>query len=141
MVFTRVIHFKYQKGMVMMIPEIIPAKMFLVHFTGILEITAGIGLMIPALRENTAFLLLLFFIVLFLANINSSKNHIHLFKADFTGPEMAYLYKERLPMQIMPIAWIWFFGIYFGSYQRRNTFNFLLLLFQLRRPEYVSRFA
>lgn len=114
MVFTGFAHFKYQKGMVMMIPEIFPAKMFLVYFTGILEIAAGIGLMIPALREITAILLILFFIVIFFANINSSKKHINLFKADFTGPGMAYLYKERLPMQIILIAWTWFFGIYLG---------------------------
>lgn len=114
MIFTGFAHFKYQKGMAMMIPEIFPAKMFLVYFTGILEIAAGIGLMIPALREITAILLILFFIVIFFANINSSKKHINLFKADFTGPGMDYLYKERLPMQIILIAWTWFFGIYLG---------------------------
>lgn len=114
MVFTGFAHFKFQKGMAMMIPEIFPAKMFLVYFTGILEIAAGIGLIIPALREITAIFLILFFIVIFFANINSSKKHINLFKADFTGPGMAYLYKERLPMQIILIAWTWFFGIYLG---------------------------
>lgn len=112
MIFTGFAHFKYQKGMAMMIPEIFPAKMFLVYFTGILEIAAGIGLMISALREITAILLILFFIVIFFANINSSKKHINLFKADFTGPGMGYLYKERLPMQVILIAWTWFFGIY-----------------------------
>lgn len=114
MIFTGFAHFKYQEGMAMMIPEIFPVKMFLVYFTGILEIAAGIGLMIPALREITAILLILFFIVIFFANINSSKKHINLFKADFTGPGMDYLYKERLPMQIILIAWTWFFGIYLG---------------------------
>lgn len=114
MIFTGFAHFKYQKGMAMMIPEIFPAKMFLVYFTGILEIAAGIGLIIPALREITAILLILFFIVIFFANINSSKKHINLFKADFTGLGMDYLYKERLPMQIILIAWTWFFGIYLG---------------------------
>lgn len=113
-VFTGFAHFKYQKGMAMIIPEIFPAKMFLVYFTGILEIAAGIGLMIPSIREITALLLILFLIIIFFANINSSKKHINLFKADFTGPGMAYLYKERLPMQIILIAWTWFFGIYLG---------------------------
>jgi uncharacterized membrane protein len=41
-------HFKFQKGMAMMIPDFIPAKMFWVYFTGFLEIAAGIGLMIPS---------------------------------------------------------------------------------------------
>lgn len=111
-VFTGFAHFKYQKGMAMMIPEFFPAKMFLVYLTGILEIAAGFGLMIPATREITAILLILFFFIVFFANINSSKKHINLFKADFTGPGLDYLFKERLPMQIILIAWTWFFGIY-----------------------------
>ena len=111
-IFTGFAHFKYQKGMAMMIPTIFPAKIFLVYLTGILEIAAGIGLMFPATRELTALLLILFFVIIFFANINSSKKHINLFKADFTGPGMEYLYKERLPMQVILIAWTWFFGIY-----------------------------
>lgn len=111
-IFTGFAHFKYQKGMAMMIPTIFPAKTFLVYLTGILEIGAGIGLMFPATRELTALLLILFFVIIFFANINSSKKRINLFKADFTGPGMAYLYRERLPMQVILISWTWFFGIY-----------------------------
>ena len=111
-IFTGLAHFKYQKGMALMIPDLFPAKMFLVYFTGVLEIAAGIGLMIPALREITAVLLILFFVLIFFANINSSKKHVNLFKADFTGPGLGYLYRERLPMQVILIAWTWFFGIY-----------------------------
>ena len=111
-IFTGLAHFKYQRGMAMMIPDFFPAKMSLVYLTGILEIAAGVGLMIPALREITAILLILFFVIIFFANIHSSKKNINLFKADFTGPGLGYLYKERLPMQIILIAWTWFFGIY-----------------------------
>lgn len=111
-IFTGFAHFKFQKGMVLMIPDFIPAKIFWVYFTGIIEIAAGIGLMIPSIREITAILLLIFFVLVFVANINSSKKKINLFKADFTGPGMDYLYKERLPMQIILIVWTWYFGIY-----------------------------
>jgi len=111
-IFTGFSHFKFQKGMVMMIPEFIPAKLFWVYFTGIIEIAAGIGLMIPTIRELTAVLLIIFYILIFIANINSSKKNINIFKADFTGPGMSYLYKERIPMQIILIAWTWYFGIY-----------------------------
>lgn len=95
-----------------MIPDFIPAKMFWVYFTGIIEIGAGIGLMFPSTREITAVLLIIFLILVFIANINSSKKKVNLFKADYSGPGMNYLYKERLPMQIILIAWTWFFGIY-----------------------------
>lgn len=111
-IFTGLAHFKFQKGMAMMIPDFIPAKMFLVYFTGILEIAAGIGLLIPELRKLTAILLIIFLLIVFIANINSSNKNINLFKADFSGPGMNYLYKERIPMQILLIAWTWFFGVY-----------------------------
>jgi uncharacterized membrane protein len=112
MVFVGFSHFKFQKGMAMMIPDFIPAKMFWVYATGIIEIAAGIGLMIPSIRELTAISLIVFFVLVFIANINSSKKNINIFKADFTGPGMDYLYKQRIPMQIILIVWTWYFGIY-----------------------------
>lgn len=111
-IFTGFSHFKFQKGMAMMIPDVIPARMFWVYFTGILEIAAGIGLMIPAIREITAILLIIFYVLVFMANINSSKKKINIFKADYTGPGMKYLYTQRIPMQIILIVWTWYFGIY-----------------------------
>jgi uncharacterized membrane protein len=111
-IFTGLAHFKFQKGMVLMIPDFIPAKLFWVYFTGILEIAAGIGLMIPSIREITAILLITFYILVFAANVNSSKKNVNIFKGDYSGPGMAYLYKERIPMQIILIAWTWYFGIY-----------------------------
>ena len=111
-IFTGFSHFKFQKGMALMIPDFIPYKMFWVYFTGVLEIASGIGLMLPQLREITAILLIVFYIVVFIANINSSKKRINIFKADHTGPGMKYLYKERIPMQIILIVWTWYFGIY-----------------------------
>lgn len=111
-IFTGLAHFKFQKGMAMMIPDFIPGKLFWVYFTGIIEIAAGIGLMIPSIRELTAVLLLIFYVLVFIANIQSSKKKINIFKGDYTGPGMGYLYKERIPMQVILLAWTWYFGIY-----------------------------
>lgn len=111
-IFTGFSHFKFQQGMAMMIPDFIPAKMFWVYSTGLLEIAAGIGLMIPSIREITAILLIIFYVLVFIANINSSQKNINIFKADYTGPGMQYLYTQRIPMQIILIAWTWYFGIY-----------------------------
>ena len=111
-IFTGLAHFKFQKGMAMMIPDFIPAKMFWVYATGIIEIAAGIGLMIPSLRETTAIWLIIFYVLVFIANINSSRKRINIFKADYTGPGMKYLYMQRIPMQIILIVWTWYFGIY-----------------------------
>ncbi|NIF04718.1 hypothetical protein F3J23_04615 [Chryseobacterium sp. Tr-659] len=111
-IFTGFSHFKFQKGMAMMIPDFIPGKMFWVYFTGVLEIAAGIGLMIPSFREITAVLLIVFYVLVFIANINSSRKKINIFKADYTGPGMRYLYFQRIPMQIILIVWTWYFGIH-----------------------------
>jgi len=111
-IFTGLAHFKFQKGMALMIPAFIPAKLFWVYFTGILEIAAGIGLMIHSIREITAILLIVFYILIFAANINSAKKNVNIFKGDYSGPGKDYLYKERIPMQIILIAWTWYFGIY-----------------------------
>ncbi|KMQ68908.1 membrane protein [Chryseobacterium sp. FH2] len=111
-IFTGFSHFKFQKGMAMMIPDFIPAKLFWVYFTGIIEIAAGIGLMFPSIREMTAILLIIFYVLIFIANINSSQKKVNIFKGDYSGPGMGYLYKERLPMQVILIAWTWYFGIY-----------------------------
>ncbi|WP_027388219.1 DoxX family protein [Chryseobacterium gregarium] len=111
-IFTGFSHFKFQKGMAMMIPDFIPGKLFWVYFTGIIEIAAGIGLMIPSIRQLTAVLLIIFYVLVFVANIQSSKKKINIFKADDTGPGMDYLYKERIPMQVILIVWTWYFGLY-----------------------------
>jgi uncharacterized membrane protein len=94
-IFTGFSHFKFQKGMALMIPDFIPYKMFWVYFTGVLEIAAGIGLMIPQLRKITAILLIVFYVVVFIANINSSKKRINIFKADYTGPGMKYFIRKE----------------------------------------------
>jgi uncharacterized membrane protein len=82
--------------MAMMIPDFIPAKMFWVYCTGFWKLL-GIGLMIPCIREMTAILLIIFYILVFIANINSSRKNINIFKADYTGPGMnTFIHKEFL---------------------------------------------
>ena len=76
LLFTAIGHFKLTKGMTMMMPDIIPFKKELVYFTGIVEIAAAIGLLIPRLQEITAWLLIVFFIVILPANINAALRHI-----------------------------------------------------------------
>lgn len=115
MAFTGLAHFRFQKGMAMMIPDFIPWKMFWVYATGIIEILLAIGLMIPEIRQTSAVLLILFLIIVFTANIHSSQKRVNLFKADNSGPGMAYLFRQRLPMQLILIAWTWFFGIYLAQ--------------------------
>lgn len=102
--FTAVGHFVFTKGMAMMVPSIMPLKVQIIYLTGVLEILLGIGLMIPKYREYTAWILIVFFIVLLPANIKAAVNHIDYQKATFEGNGLNYLW-FRIPLQLLFIFW------------------------------------
>jgi uncharacterized membrane protein len=110
LVFTAVAHFVFTKGMAMMLPEFIPYKTRIVYLTGIIEIAAAIGLFIPNLRVLTAWLLIVFFILILPANIYASIKHVDYQKATFDGNGLAYLW-FRIPLQIFFIVWIYLCSI------------------------------
>jgi uncharacterized membrane protein len=60
LLFTAIGHFAFKKGMAMMLPNFIPFKVQVVLVTGLIEIAAAVGLLIPSLRETTAILLITF---------------------------------------------------------------------------------
>lgn len=110
LLFTAIGHFLYTKGMVLMIPAFIPFKKELVYFTGMIEIAAAIGLLIPALRYLTAVLLIIFFILILSANINAAIHKVDYQKATVAGPGIRYLW-FRIPLQFFFIAWVAYFGL------------------------------
>ncbi|MFT4031910.1 MAG: DoxX family protein [Siphonobacter sp.] len=109
LLFTAIGHFAFSKGMVMMIPAIIPYKKQLVWFTGILEILAAIGLLIPDTRHQTAGALLIFFILILPANIYAAQHHIDYQKGTKDGDGLNYLW-FRVPLQLFFIGWVWYFS-------------------------------
>ena len=60
LLFTALGHFRFPKGMAMMIPKIIPYKTELVYLTGFVEIAAGAGLLFPQFRYFTGVFLVAF---------------------------------------------------------------------------------
>jgi uncharacterized membrane protein len=110
LLFTSMAHFAFTKGMAMMIPNFIPFKKELVYLTGIIEIAAATGLLIPHFRILTAWWLILFFVVLLPANINAAIRHIDYQKGTFTGAGTNYLW-FRVPLQILFILWVYFAAI------------------------------
>ena len=104
LLFTSVGHFAYTRGMAMMMPQFIPFKTQLVYFTGVLEILAAIGLHIPRLRMLTAWLLILFFVLLLPSNINAAIRHVDYQKGTLDGKGTNYLW-FRVPLQVLFIAW------------------------------------
>lgn len=110
LVFTGVSHFLYPDGMALMLPEFIPFKKEVIFLTGVIEIAAAAGLLIPRFRKITAWLLIIFFISILPANIHAAINHVNLRTATFDGSGLNYLW-FRVPLQIFFIAWVYYFGI------------------------------
>ncbi len=110
LVFTSIAHFAFTKGMEMMIPDFVPFKKMTVYLTGIIEVCAAVGLLIPGSRVLTAWLLILFFVLLLPANINAAVKHIDYQKGTNDGAGLTYLW-FRVPLQILFILWTYFCAI------------------------------
>ncbi|HET6766933.1 MAG TPA: hypothetical protein VFH08_06035 [Chitinophagaceae bacterium] len=110
LIFTGISHFLFPEGMALMLPGFIPFKKGVIYFTGVIEIAAAAGLLIPRFRKMTAWLLIIFFIAILPANIHAAIHHVNLRTASFDGSGLNYLW-FRVPLQIFFIAWVYYFGI------------------------------
>lgn len=109
--FTAIGHLRFPRGMLMMMPGIVPFKKELVLITGFIEIAAAIGLMFPSMRHTTSVLLIIFFICILPANIHAAIKKIDYEKGTYDGKGINYLW-FRIPLQLFFILWVWYFGIY-----------------------------
>lgn len=110
LVFSAIGHFAFTKGMSLMIPEFIPFKTEIVYLTGIIEIVLAIGLFFPNYRILTAWLLIIFLILVLPANIYASIKQVDYQKATFDGNGLTYLW-FRIPLQILFIIWTYLSSI------------------------------
>ncbi len=110
LVFTAIAHFAFTKGMEMMLPTFIPYKTEVVYLTGIIELAAAIGILIPSFRAIIALLLIVFFFLILPVNIYAAIKHIDYQKATFNGSGLNYLW-FRIPLQILFILWTYIFAI------------------------------
>jgi len=108
--FTAIGHFAFTMGMTMMIPEIVPYKKQVVYLTGLFEIFAAIGLLIPNIYRLTSWSLIIFFILILPANINAALKKVDFQKKTNTGNGVSYLL-FRVPLQIVFILWTYYSGI------------------------------
>lgn len=95
-------HFVNAAGFVRIMPKLLPRAWDypLVYFTGVCELAATAGLLIPPLRLRriTGWALVAFFIAVFPANIQAALD-----PSRMDAPAWATL--ARLPFQILLIAW------------------------------------
>ncbi len=111
LLFTAVGHFVYTRGMEMMLPSVIPLKSTVVYLTGIIEIAAAVGLLVPSVQQVTATLLILFFILILPCNIYAAVKKVDYQKANLNGHGTGYLW-FRVPLQFLFIGWVYFFNFY-----------------------------
>ena len=111
LIFTAIGHFIYTNGMQMMFPEGFPLKIFLVYLTGIVEIAAAIGLIIPNTQLLTSYWLIAFFILVLPVNIQAAIKRVDYQKGIYKGPGKSYLW-FRIPLQVFFIAWVYYCNIF-----------------------------
>lgn len=109
---TGISHFTSKETMVEMMPEAMPAKRELVYFTGVCELLAVPGLLWTKTARLTSVMLIIFFVAILPANIVGSLKQVQLGGME-NGP-MYLLF--RIPLQLLFIVWIWYFGVRKQSY-------------------------
>lgn len=104
---TAVAHFVFTKGMVLILPDFIPGKIAVVYLTGVLEAMASVGILISKYQKTVGWLLIVFFVVIFSANIYATLKHVNMESATFNGDGPFYLW-YRVPLQVFFVAWVYF---------------------------------
>lgn len=108
LLFTAIGHFAFTPGMALMLPGWLPAKKFWVWATGVFELLAAGGLLLPAFQMETALVLAAFFVLVLPANIIAAIKHVDYQRATLDGPGPRYLW-FRVPLQLFFIAWTLYF--------------------------------
>lgn len=106
LVATGIAHFVYTKGMAMMLHDFIPFKTGIIYATGVIELLAAVGLLIPKYKKLTGWLLILFFVLILPANIYSAVKQVNMETAAYDGDGADYLW-YRIPLQIFFIVWVY----------------------------------
>ena len=106
--FTAIGHFKFLKGMTLMVPKAIPFKKQLVQLTGFAEIAIGLALLFPSARAIAGILLIILLVLMLPANIKAALARIDYEKGTYSGKGPGYLW-FRIPLQLFFIAWAYFF--------------------------------
>jgi uncharacterized membrane protein len=110
LLFTALGHFLFPKGMALMVPAMFPFKEGIIYLTGLIEVGAAIGILIPWSRVTIGWLLIVFFVLTLPANINAAAKRLNYQKGTYDGSGLAYLW-FRVPLQVLFILWTYFSAI------------------------------
>lgn len=110
LLFTGIAHFTKTKEMALMLPKTIPFRHFIILLTGVFEIAAAVGLLIPTTIIVTGWSLILFFITILPANIYAALTTEGGKRTEFAGQGLKYLW-FRIPLQLFFMLWTFVFVI------------------------------
>ncbi len=111
LVFTAIGHFVFTEGMSAMLPDFFPKKKELVLITGLMEIALGVGLVLPQYKYVSAWMLIVFFVLLLPVNIRAAIEHINYQTGELNGHGISYLW-FRVPLQLFFVLWVYFSTIF-----------------------------
>lgn len=100
-------HFFKTDAMVQSMPDMLPYKVGLVYFTGVVELLAAAGLLFDRTAKFTSILLIIFFICILPANIIGSLKNVELGGME-NGPMYLWF---RISLQVLFIGWAYYFGV------------------------------
>ncbi|MFW6067607.1 MAG: DoxX family protein [Myxococcota bacterium] len=98
-------HFLRPEPFVEIVPPFLPAPLTLVYVSGACEILGGLGVLYPATRRIAAWGLIALYVAVFPANIYMAVENVPI--GGVQPPPWALW--ARLPLQLVFIAWAWWF--------------------------------
>ena len=102
-IFIGILHFKMTEKFILIVPPIIPYAKEVIYISGIFEVLGGVGILIPKLKRQAAFGLILLLIIVFPANIYMALYNIRL-GGILNNSILQWL---RLPLQVIFIWWVY----------------------------------
>lgn len=104
-----VLHFVVPELYVQIVPPILPAPLLLVYLSGVAEIAVGLGLLYPPTRRYAAWATILLLLAVFPANVYMATSGVVIEGAPGGGDPSAFGRWIRLPLQVVLIAWAWWY--------------------------------
>ena len=106
-VFTGLSHFIMTEPMAQMLPPWIPMRMPIIYITGVVELAAAAGLLVPRLCRLIGIYLIAFLILVLPANIYAAINRVEM-GGHSMGPPYLFI---RIPLQLILIIWTYWFAV------------------------------
>ena len=104
--FTALGHFIKTSEMTQMLPPWVPMRAQLIYLTGILELLAGIAILVPSLSRPVGVALCIFLLLILPSNVYAAFERV-----DFGGHGAGPIYLlVRVPLQLFLIGWIYWFA-------------------------------